>query len=104
MACGDFNTGREFLANGQFFDAVYCHFSGQMGELLFGLMVFGTLAFAMYIYSDTVIVPFVVTLILAGVVLALLPAVVSQVAIVAIILVGVGSVIVLLLRMSRAGG
>jgi hypothetical protein len=74
MACGDYDTYVAFIRNEQFFDAVYCVFGDSVGVLLFPLVVWGALGSALYIYSGSLIMPLVLTIILGGVVVVQLPA------------------------------
>jgi hypothetical protein len=73
MACSDYNTYWEFMANWQFFDAVYCLYGEQVGFFLFPLLAYGALATALYIFAGSLIMPLVLTIILGGVVVAQLP-------------------------------
>jgi len=63
MACSDYASWSEFIAQGQFFDALICPFVDSMGVALAGLMVFGTIGLALYIYSGGIELPLVVGII-----------------------------------------
>ena len=68
MACSDYGAYFQFLKNEQFFDAVYCVFADSVGVLLFPLLVWGSMGTALYIFSGSLIMPLVLTIILGGVV------------------------------------
>jgi hypothetical protein len=74
MACSDYDAYFQFLKNEQFFDAVYCVFADSVGVLLFPLLVWGSMGTALYIFSGSLIMPLVLTIILGGVVVVQLPA------------------------------
>ena len=74
MACSDYDTYLEFMQNEQFFEAVYCVFGDSVGVLLFPLLVWGAMGSALYIFSGSLIMPLVLTIILGGVVVVQLPA------------------------------
>jgi hypothetical protein len=74
MACSDYDTYLEFMQNEQFFEAVYCVFGDSVGVLLFPLLVWGAMGSAMYIFSGSLIMPLVLTIILGGVLVVQLPA------------------------------
>jgi hypothetical protein len=73
MACTDYPEYWQFLANFQFFDAIYCPFADLVGPLLFPLLVFGGLGVALYVYSNSLIMPLTLSIILGGVVVVQLP-------------------------------
>lgn len=73
MACTDFNSYKEFVVNGQFFDAVWCPFGDVMGGIVFALLFFAPLGISLYIFSGSIILPFVLFLILGSVVVVQLP-------------------------------
>jgi hypothetical protein len=66
MACSDYASWSEFIAQGQFFDALICPFVDSMGVALAGLMVFGTIGLALYIYSGGIELPLVVGIIVGA--------------------------------------
>ena len=74
MACSDYDTYLEFMQNEQFFEAVYCVFGDSVGVLLFPLLVWGAMGSALYIFSGSLIMPLVLTIILGGVLVVQLPA------------------------------
>jgi len=74
MACSDYDTYLEFMQNEQFFEAVYCVFGDSVGVLLFPLLVWGAMGLALYIFSGSLIMPLVLTIILGGVLVVQLPA------------------------------
>ena len=74
MACSDYDTYLEFMQNEQFFEAVYCVFGDSVGVLLFPLLVWGAMGSALYIFSGSLIMPLVLTIILGGVLVIQLPA------------------------------
>lgn len=80
MACGDYATYWEFLINGAFFDAIYCPFGDLLGGVVVALLFFAPLAMGMYIFSGSIILPFVLFLILGSVVVAQLPGAAATVA------------------------
>lgn len=73
MPCSDYNTYWEFLYNFQFYDAVYCLFTGEVGLYLAPLIIFGSLGVAFYMYADSLIMPLVLSMILGGVIVVQLP-------------------------------
>lgn len=73
MSCTDFSSYGEFLRAGQFFDAVYCPFGDLLGGAVFALLFFGVIALALYVYTDSVAVPVVVTILIGSVVVVQLP-------------------------------
>jgi hypothetical protein len=78
MACGDYGAYQEFWINGQFFDAVFCPFGDVLGGVGFALFVFGAIGLSLYIYSGSVVMPLVLTLILGSVVVTQLPSIAAQ--------------------------
>lgn len=78
MACTDYTAYWEFWRHGQFFDAVSCPFVEALGGPLFAMLVFGPALLGMYIYSGSIILPLVLTLILGSVVVVQLPSVALQ--------------------------
>lgn len=74
MACSDYDTYIAFFQNEQFFEAVYCVFGDSVGVLLFPLLVWGAMGTALYIFSGSLIMPLVLTIILGGVLVVQLPA------------------------------
>lgn len=77
MACGDFNTAAEFLRQGQFFDGIYCPYFDVLG-IAAPLLLFGAIGIAIYVHSDSVVLPLTLGLILSGVVVTQLPSVAAQ--------------------------
>jgi len=73
MACGDYSAYWRYLINGQLFDALYCPFGDLLGGVTLALLFFSPLAMALYIYSGSIILPFVMFLILGSVVVVQLP-------------------------------
>jgi len=57
MACGDYGTYWEYIANWQFYDAIYCMYGNEVGFLLFPLLVYGALATGLYIFAGSLIMP-----------------------------------------------
>jgi hypothetical protein len=74
MACSDYETYLEFFQNEQFFDAVYCVYGDSVGVLLFPLLVWGAMGTALYIFSGSLVMPLVLSIILGGVLVVQLPA------------------------------
>jgi len=72
MACTDYPTYWQFLANFQFYDAFYCFFGEQVGFFLAPLIIFGALGVSYYIFSGFIMV-LVLMIILGGVVIVQLP-------------------------------
>lgn len=81
MSCTDFNTLREFWANGQFFDGVFCAFGGPLAPMpgsAFVLVFSAFLGVGLYAFAGAIILPLVLAIILGGVVVAQLPGVVLK--------------------------
>lgn len=101
MACGDYTEYWEFLTNGQFFDAIYCPYGDLLGGVVLALLFFAPSAMALYIYSGSIILPFVLFLILGSVVIVQLPGaattIVGAVALLVIAIVGTA----MILKMNR---
>lgn len=87
MACSDFSTYKEFIDAGQFWDAIVCPYADQMGMVVFALVVYAAIAFALYYYSETVMMPLVLTIILGSVVIVKLPGIAVQLAAVVLLLI-----------------
>lgn len=73
MACGDFNSYWKFLVEGQMFDAIYCPYGDLLGGTVFALLFFAPISMALYIYSGSIILPFVLAVILGAVIVVQLP-------------------------------
>lgn len=73
MACSDYSTYKEMLVNGAFFDGIWCPFGDVMGGIVFALLFFAPLGISLYIFSGSIILPFVLFLILGAVVVVQLP-------------------------------
>jgi hypothetical protein len=103
MACSDYASWSEFIAQGQFFDALICPFVDSMGVALAGLMVFGTIGLALYIYSGGIELPLVVGIIVGAGVVTQVPAIASQIVGIVLVL-GIalaGYVLIMRLNASR---
>jgi len=103
MACSDYASWSEFIAQGQFFDALICPFVDSMGVALAGLMVFGTIGLALYIYSGGIELPLVVGIIAGAGVVTQVPAIASQIVGIVLVL-GIalaGYVLIMRLNASR---
>lgn len=100
MACGDYSNYYEFLVEGQIFDAIYCPFGDVMGGALFALIFFGGIIMATYIYSDGVVLPLTMTVILGAVIVTQLPSVAVQLVVAALLLTLAGSAYLLIQRTS----
>lgn len=61
------------LADGKFFDAMVCPHSELMGLVVFGLLVYGAIGGALYLYSGNAMLPISLTIILGSVVVTQLP-------------------------------
>lgn len=101
MACSDYTDYGDALADGAFFDAIYCTFGDQLGGVMFALMVFGALILALYIHSGSIELPLVVTVILGAVVVTQLPGVAVQVVAVTLVVGMAVFGMYLILRLNR---
>lgn len=88
MACSDYSKLTEFWVNGQFFDAIFCPFGDALGGVVFALIFFGAIGLALYIFSGSLVMPLVLTLILGAVVVSQLPSLAAQL-VGAVVLVGI---------------
>lgn len=97
MACGDFPEYYQYLLNGQFFDAVYCPYGNVMGGVTLALLFFAPIGLALYIFSGSIILPFVLFIILGSVIVIQLPGMVaSLVGAVALLVIAIGGTLVIL--------
>lgn len=100
MACGDYPNYYEFLAEGQIFDAIYCPFGDVMGGALFAFIFFGGIVMATYVYSDGIVLPLTMVVLLGAVIITQLPGVVVQIVVAALLLTIAGSAYLLIQRTS----
>lgn len=100
MACSDYDLWIEALSASEMAvrDAVLCPFQTSMGGTVFAtLVLFGIVGVPMYIRQGSVIIPFVLVLLISGVLLSQIVAMGQTLIIVTILLV-FGVVPVILLR------
>jgi hypothetical protein len=80
----------------QIMDAMFSVYQGEMGGLVFGLLVWGGTASTLYIRQDSVIIPLALTLILGGIVITQIPSPAVALFVVVLLLVGgLGPVLIL---------
>lgn len=89
MSCDQWNTLIDALQNFAFHDAIACKYTNEVGTLVTGMFVFGPINVAIYVRSGGITLPIVLTLILGGITLPLMPGSASAIALV-ILLVGIG--------------
>lgn len=104
MACGDHQEYWQYLANGQFFDAVNCPYADTLGTELWALLVFGALMLALYVNGNgDVSRPLVIAIVGGGIVLSQIPSQAVQLAVVVALITigGLGFLVTMRLRGRR---
>lgn len=87
MACTDYTAYGDFLINGQFLDAIICPYQEQMGFMVFALMVYVAIGGALYIYTESIVIPLAISIFGGAVVITNLPSVAVQTAVIVTVLV-----------------
>jgi hypothetical protein len=69
MACSDYPDGELYRALSDFAvrDAILCPYQVQMGGLVFSTLVMGGIGMALFIRTGTLVMPFIVMLLVGGV-------------------------------------
>lgn len=89
------------LANGSFMDALTCPPINQMGPQVLPLMVFGTLGLALYVYTESLIVPLVLAVIIGAVFMSSLSGAPVGIAVLVLVMVLTLAVWLVYARMGR---
>ena len=86
--CGEYSSLWEFFVEGAFVDGWICAMTGgdaTTGLLLFGL-IFGGIELSLFVSTRSVVSPAVVAILFGGVIFTVVPATVTNLALVAILL------------------
>lgn len=100
MVCGS-ESEIAYLLDFQFIKAFSCTYFNAAGMLVTGLLVYSGVAMSIYIRTDSVLIPFVLTMVTGGAVLAQVAAPAVQVAGLLVATVGAGAVAYLYRRLGR---
>jgi hypothetical protein len=77
-------------------DAMFSVYQGQMGGLVWGLLVWGGTSMMLYARQDSIIIPLSLTLLLGGIVITTVPSVAVALFVVVLLFVGgIGPILVL---------
>lgn len=66
------------LMSGNYTDAVVCPYDLQVGPIVFGLIVYGSVMTALYIRTQSIVVPMVVTILAGTVAISRIPSQAAQ--------------------------
>lgn len=88
MDCAQYDGGlREAWLAGDFMEAVVCPYNLQMGELTFGLMIYGAVCLGLYVRTGSAVVPAVVTIVGGTVAVSQIPSRGIQIMVITLMLV-----------------
>ena len=79
MSCATYDSLIDAWMAGNWVDAIACPYESQIGTLGFGAMVFGGVMTALYIRTQSFVLPLVVTVLIGTVAVSMLPAAYMQV-------------------------
>lgn len=81
-----YTGGLEAMNDLKIWEAAFCTYAVPAGELVVGLLFYGSVALSIYIRTGSMMIPFILVLILGGTILAQMVSIVSQFAAVLILL------------------
>lgn len=84
-SCSTYDDLLEAWEQGAFFDAILCPYYGQLGEVVFGFLMFSAITMGLYIYSESIILPLSVSIVLASLMAVLVPAAALQFGVVVVV-------------------
>lgn len=91
----------EYLQDFEFIKAMTCTYANAAGFLVTGLLVYGGISLAIYIRTDSLVIPFVLLLTTGGAVMAQIASVGTAVATIVLLTVGAGVMTYVYLAFSR---
>lgn len=97
MACTDWDgVYLDALKDGAFQDAILCPYQDNMGGVVFALFVYGAIGTAIYVRTDSIIIPFVLVLLTGGIVMTEVASIaVGLVITMLLFVVGIGPILLL---------
>ena len=86
--CTQYDTLREFFANGAFIDGWNCAMTGgdPATQLMFFSLIFGGVELALFVKSGSVVMPSILAILVGGAMFSLLPATLVNIALVGVLL------------------
>ena len=101
--CGEFETLREFFLEGYFVRGWDCAMTGgdSATQLMFAFVIFGGVGLGLFVTTGSVVLPAVLGILFAGVLFALLPPTVTNIALVVLLLLFSVAGILLVRRIDR---
>lgn len=104
--CGQYETleqVRGALVDGKLMEAVVCPYDMQFGALTFGLFIYGTVMTALYVRTQSVVVPIVVTMVAGTVAISRVPSRAIQILALAMLL-GISVAVLWLINRAQTMG
>lgn len=94
-------AGYEYITQFEFIKAFTCTYANPIGFLAFGMLTYSAISFSIYIRTDSVMIPFVLLLLIGGVVMTQVAAPAVGVATILLLVMGAGVLTILYYRYSR---
>lgn len=91
----------EYLSNFEFIKAFTCPYAEPVGFAVVAMLVFGAISMAIYIRTDSVLIPFVLILLAGGAILPMVASPVVTIAIIVLLVTGAGVIAWVYHRNSR---
>lgn len=98
MACSDYNGDfLEAMLQEEFRDAILCPYQTNIGGALFAMIIYGAITSHIYIRTESVLIPLILTILVGGIALTQIPSSATALLTFALLMFG-GIVPVLLIR------
>jgi hypothetical protein len=87
-SCGEYDTLREFFVNGEFIAGWDCAMTGGdvATQLMFASVIFGGVGLSLFVTTGSLVMPAILAILFGSVILALLPATLVNIALVAVLM------------------